>query len=166
MLWIPFIILIILFIPIRLKLTVLYEDRFINFYIFNWELKIKQKVGEKEANVKNAKKAEKLLKKFLPNDIRKVINNLSKNRFKPKLKLAVQINFGFEDAALTGITTGVFHNFSPVIYELSTKIFNITKYEYTLNPQFNNPMLNIRILSIISINLAKIIYMLYIIYFR
>lgn len=159
------IIIIFLIIPIKLKFTVLYQDRFINVYIFNKELKIKEKVSEEEANVKNAKRAERFIKKLLPQDIETVIDKLNKNRFKSKLKLKLEINFGFEDAALTGITSGIFHSFSPVMYVLSSKIFNITNYDYILNPQFNNPMLNIRILSIISTNLAKIIYMLFIIYF-
>lgn len=166
MLWIPIIILIIFIIPIKLKVNVLYQDRFVNIYIFKRELKIKRKVSEKEANVKNVKKTEKLIKKLLPKDINSVIHRLSKNKFKIKLNLKVEINYGFEDAALTGVTNGIFHAFSPVMYQLCSKIFNVTSYDYIINPQFNNPMLNFRISSIISLNLAKIIYMLYIIYFR
>lgn len=166
MLWIPIIIVIVLLIPIRLKITVLYEDKFINVYIFNRELKLQRKAAEKEANIKNAKRADRLLKKFLPKDISSVIANLSKNRFKPRLKLKLEINFGFDDAALTGVTSGILHSFSPVMYELCGKIFNITTYDYIITPQFNNPVLNFRISSIFSLNLAKIIYMVFIIYFR
>jgi hypothetical protein len=163
MLWALAVFIILLFIPIKIKTVVIYEDKKIHIYVFNYQIRIKEKVAEKKANIENAKRAERFIKRFLPRDIKTTVNNLKKNRYKARVKLKVEVTYGFEDAALTGMSSGIFHGFSPVMYSLAGMIFNVTGYEYIVNPQFNNPMLNFRISSIISINFAKIIYMLFII---
>lgn len=153
-----------LFFPIRLRLTIIYKDGLLHTYLFNKELNIKQKVSKKKADVETAKKVHFKLVNLLPHNLRKVIYKVSNSKIKLKAKLKFELDYGFEDAALTGIFFGIFNGLNSVIYKQFEYLLKIDKYEFNILPHFNEPMFNFRINCIISFNLAKIIYMLILIY--
>jgi hypothetical protein len=153
-----------LLLPIRVKLTLIYENNKINIYIFNKQINKKAKIAEEKVNSYNAKKLKFELKRFMPKNLKKAIFRLKKNKIKPRLKMSIVINYGFDDAAVTGISYGILHSFSYIFYNFVSVIFKIKNYNFEVNPYFNTPMLNLRITGIISSNLVQIIYMLIIIY--
>lgn len=157
-------IILLLLLPIRVKLTLIYENNKVNIYIFSKQINKKAKVAEEKVNTYNAKKLNFQLKRFMPKDLNKAIFRLKKNKIKPRLKMSFVINYGLDDAAITAISYGILHSFSYVFYNLTSIIFKIKKYNFEVNPYFNTSMLNLRITGIISLNLVQIIYMLIIIY--
>jgi Protein of unknown function (DUF2953). len=139
-------------VPIRLKFTIIFENNKFNLYLFNIKLN-KKKKKEKKVSKKNKPKAS-----FLKDPL-KILSNLYFNKFKPKLSIEASINYGFDDAAITGICYGILHSLSSYIFLLTNCITKIKKYEFNVNPHFNEETFNFRISSIISLNLAKLIYM-------
>lgn len=141
-----FTVIIILLLPFKVKVTFIYQDSKIHIYLFNKQIGMKEKLAEDKTSKRTYKK------------LRIFADKLTRNKFKPGLSLDWELNYGFEDAALTGISYGIFSTIFGVMYELIGMIFKIKAFKFSINPQFNNPTLNIRISSIISLNLAKIIY--------
>lgn len=158
------VVLLLLFFPFKIKLSLIYQDNKIHVYIFSKQFHVKEKIAEDVTNACNAKKFSDALDKLLPKSFRRTINILRRNRLKPGVHFNCELNYGFEDAALTGISYGVFSSLSAAVYELISEFCNVRKYNFVINPQFNNPMLNFRISSIISINLVKIIYIVIILF--
>jgi hypothetical protein len=158
------IILVVLFFPIKLKITCIYQDAKIHVYIFNKQFKLKEKVSERKTNKENVLRAERFIKKLLPKDIVTSVKILNRNKFKPKIDVYCSLSYGFDDAAFTGFSFGILQSLSSIIYTSVGMIFKVKSSRFNVNPQFNNSMLNFRISSIISINLVKIIYMVYILF--
>lgn len=155
---------VILFFPIHIKLTVIYKDGLLHVYFFSKELNIKKKTTEKKVNLETSKKVHFKLINFLPDKVRKMIYKVSSSKHKLKAKLNFELNYGFEDAAITGFLFGVFNGLSSFIYKQFEYLLKVVKYEFNVIPHFNEPMFNFRLNCIISFNLAKIIYMLLTIY--
>jgi hypothetical protein len=153
-----------LLLPIKVKLTLIYENNKINIYIFNKQINKKSKAAEEKVNINLSKAFKFKLKRFMPKDIKGSIIRLKKNKLKPGLKLSFVINYGFDDAAVTGVSYGILQSSSSLIYTLISFIFKVKNYNFEVTPHFNTSMLNFRITGIISANLVQIIYMLIIIY--
>ncbi|MDP4089131.1 MAG: DUF2953 domain-containing protein [Bacillota bacterium] len=156
--------LIILLVPIRIKLTVIYKDGKLHVYLFSKELNIKTKTAEQKVSVNTAKKVHFKLINFLPDKLRKIIYKASNNKHKLNAKLKFQLDYGFEDAALTGIFFGVLNGLSGFVYKQFQFLLKINRYEFNIVPHFNEVMFNFSANCIISFNLVKIIYMLISIY--
>ena len=86
------------------------------------------------------------------------------NKFKPKIKLNGDINYGIEDAALCALLYGLLCNISSFIYILLKIIFKIKTLDLNINPKFNTFTLSFGITSIFYFNIANIIYILYLIF--
>ncbi|MDT8716562.1 DUF2953 domain-containing protein [Clostridium sp. 19966] len=151
-------VLIVLIMPLKIKLKTIYENNELQIYVFDRKVNFKKKHNYTENNSKK-KKSELILKNGLSR-LRKLINI----KFKPRLDLSLEMHYGFEDAAFTGIFFGVAQNMNSFVYELLSSVFKIKNYKFDIIPNFNKPMLNFRINSIFSFNLVKIIYILIRIY--
>ncbi|WP_139904295.1 DUF2953 domain-containing protein [Clostridium thermarum] len=156
--------LVILFFPLSIKLSVLYKDGHFNIFIYNKQLKLKKKVEKHKATPATAQKAEFNLVNFLPEKLRKVIYKVSDEKRKLPAKIDFDLHYGFDDAAVTAIFYGILNGLNSLLYNQFSFLLDIKKYEYHIVPHYNDPMFNFRLNCIISFNLAKIIYMLFAIY--
>lgn len=177
------VLLFILLVPIPIKLTIHISKNYfyIKFYkilLFSPEegvinkfiKKLSIKNSSKHPNGPNSKKenhknqthnpySKKLKNKKI--SIIKLYRNLTTNKFKPKFKLRGDVNFELEDAAITAITYGISSNLIPLLYFSFSKIFKVKDFSLQINPHFTgNNLLNFTITSIISFNIAQIIYIL------
>lgn len=177
------VLLFLLLVPIPIKLTIhLSKDyfyiKFYNILLFSKEKgmlnklikKLSTKNSSKESNKKHNKKEKQESKRHNPltqnlNNKKfsfiTLYKNLNSNKFKPNFKLQGTVNFELEDAAVTAITYGVVSNFIPLIYFGFSKIFKVKNLSLQINPHFTGKnLLNFTITSIISFNIAQIIYIL------
>lgn len=161
--WIP-IVIIILFFPLSIRLTVIYKDGKLHVFIFNKQLNLKKKISKHKVNPKTAKNSEFKLINFLPSKIRKILYKISNGKHKLSARVSFDLNYGFDDAAVTAISYGLFHGANSILYNQFSFLLNIKEYNYNIIPHYNNSMFNFRLNCIISFNLAKIIYTIFVIY--
>lgn len=168
----------ILFIPIPLKLKLHYsKDRYyIKFYniniISNDDGMIKKFLEKKKEKEKNIKDSE--LKDYMDVDsneknlkplIKNLYINLKRNKFKPSIKFSSDIIYSLGDASKTAIFLGLFYNINPIFLYLFSILFKVKLLKNNLNPIFKDEILfEFTISSIITFNLAQIIYIFFIIY--
>lgn len=162
--WIAIIIIIILFFPLSIKLSVIYKDGKLHVYIFNKQLNYKKKITKHKANPNTAKNSEFKFINFLPSKMRKILYKISNRKHKLSARIKFDLNYGFEDAAATAISYGLFHGANSILYNQFSFLLNIKEYHYNIIRHYNDPMFNFSLNCIISFNLAKIIYMIFVIY--
>lgn len=172
----------ILFIPIPLKFKLHYsKDRYyVKFYniniISNDGGLLKKFLDEKDETIKNSKikhskpkddtnfdpKKKKLNLKTL---IKILYINLKKNRFKPSIKFFSDTSYSLGDSSRTAICLGLFYNINPILLFIFSILFKVKILKNNFKPIFKDEILfEFTISSIITFNLAKIIYILFIIY--
>ena len=177
----------ILFIPIPLKFKAHYsKDRYyIKFYNINLisndggilnkflnrkekttkkknKEKTKSKDIKKDTNINSKKKNFELNYKLL---IKNIYFRLSRNKFKPSIKFKSDTIYSLGDASRTTIFLGVFYNINPILLYIFSTIFKVKVLDNDFKPIFKDKILfEITISSIITFNLAQIIYMGIIIY--
>ena len=173
-----FFLLFLLFMPIPLKLSIKYLDDFyeIKFYkinllssdggvIYKFIKDDKVKKYDSSDNAKEESKEkyrEKLRYKKL--SIKLLFKNLSNNSYKPYLNISSNIDFSVNDAAVTAIVYGLLNSLNPIIFKLLSSFFKIKNFNNKFNPIFKDKyIINISIMCILTINIAKIIYMLFLI---
>lgn len=173
----------ILFIPIPLKFKLHYsKDRYyIKFYNINiisndngMIKKFLDKKKGKEKNIKEFKTKASKLKDYMDIDsnkknlkplIKTLYINLKKNKFKPSIKFSSDIIYSLGDASRTAICLGLFYNINPILIYLFSILFKVKLLKNNLNPIFKDEILfEFTISSIITFNLAQIIYIFFIIY--
>jgi len=158
-----FILLIIIcFIPIPIKIKFIYEDKVAKLFIYKFNINLKSfsKKTKSKSTSKNIKKKRKI--KF--QNIKVILKKINSSNFKPRLKLKVKMDYGFSDAAITGLFYGFLNIMWPVVQELFNIIFKIKKFEYDFNPDFNNTKVKFQANSIIFISLVNVMYMVFIIF--
>ncbi len=161
-----------LFMPIKITLYFSNKDYFIRLYRFNLLSKeggLLKKFITKSKTKKNYKKKSKKTntkkKPFLKISFKRLYGKLKNNVYKPKLNLCVNLNFSLADAATTAIFYGLLCNLNYIIYKILSIIFNLSGFNFNPNPEFKDSLLlEFTISSIISCNLAQIIYMLFLIF--
>lgn len=166
-LFIIFLIILLLFVPIPLKVHVLYKNnkliiRFYKFTIYpSKHIKDMSKTyfKAKEKN-KFTTDFKKIFDKYI---IQEIFHRLCKNKLKPRLKLDFNLDYGFEDAALTGLSYGLLNSIFAPLEHIIYLLFKVKKLQLNAMPDFNGNKLNLEIKSIISINIAQIINMSFII---
>ncbi len=173
----------ILFIPIPLKFKLHYsKDRYyIKFYNINiisndngMIKKFLDKKKGKEKNIKEFKTKASKLKDYMDIDsnkknlkplIKTLYINLKRNKFKPSIKFSSDIIYSLGDASRTAICLGLFYNINPILIYLFSILFKVKLLKNNLNPIFKDEILfEFTISSIITFNLAQIIYIFFIIY--
>lgn len=172
----------ILFIPIPLKFNLHYsKDRYyIKFYniniISNDDDILKKFLNKKDNIIKESKinysktkddieidyKGKNLnLKPFL----KTLYINLKRNKFKPSIRFSSNSSYSLGDASRTAICLGLFYNINPILLYIFSILFKVKLLKTDFNPIFKDELLfELTIRSIITFNLAQIIYILFIIY--
>lgn len=167
----------ILFIPIPIKLRIHYsKDRYyIKFYniniISNDNGILKKFLNKKNTKIKNkktryeikikSKKREFNLKLF----IKILYTNLKTNKFKPSIKFSSDTTYSLKDASKTAIYLGVFYNTNPILLYIFSILFKVKVFKNSFKPIFKDEiLLEFTISSIITFNLAQIIYIFNIFY--
>lgn len=153
------IIILILLIPIPIRFKIEYTDKKLCMYIYNIELTSKVKFNEKEDKIKNKGKLN-----FYFEDIKLLLHLLNKNKFKPTLRFKLNLQYGLNDAAYTAICYGLIYTLYPLIIKLLNCPFKIKKHSICIVPDFNKFILKLELSSIIFVNFAKVIYIMYLIY--
>ena len=170
----------ILFIPIPLKLTLHYsKDRYyVKFYniniLSNNDGILRKLLDKKEKTIKESK-----LNNWKPKDnthidsnkknlkhlIKTLYINLKTNKFKPSIKFSSNILYSLGDASKTAICLGLFYNINPILLYIFSILFKAKLLKNDFKPIFKDEILfEFTISSIITFNLAQIIYIFFIIY--
>lgn len=149
--YILLIILVILFIPFPVILEFFYNNHGIILKLYNEQIK------EIRLFNKTEKAKHDLERKhfYYPLDY---IKEIKKFHFKPSLKLKANIELGFDDAAKTAEMFGIMNYFIQLAFLFSKNFFKIRKIDYKITPNFQKSIFQIKIHSIIWINIAKTIY--------
>lgn len=176
------VLILILFIPIPLKFKLHYsKDRYyIKFYNINiisdddgilnkFLAKKDETLNElktKGSNIKDdiyfdSKKKNLNLKQL----IKTLYISLKRNKFKPSIKFSSDTSYSLGDAGRTAIFLGLFYNINPILIYIFSILFKVKLLKNNFNPIFKDKILfEFTISSIITFNLAQIIYIFFIIY--
>jgi hypothetical protein len=163
------IILLIIFLPIPIKITIFYEHNKLKVYIYkkslnlpflNNKFNVVEKVKVETEIINHTPRIKKITEKLYENYFKQnPYRGKIKNKLKPSIKVDFNLAFGFEDAAITGMSYGLFSTVPYTLRNLIEKRLKIKRYLVNIEPCFNNPTLKFRIISIFSLNLVQIIYM-------
>ncbi|WP_051542067.1 DUF2953 domain-containing protein [Clostridium lundense] len=98
-------------------------------------------------------------RKFTFKQLKYMWINLKNSILKPSIKINIQLTYGVDDAAVTGILYGLInHLYSYIQYSIYS-CFKVKEMNLNLQPEFNKKIIYIEMTSIIYINLVKTIYM-------
>ncbi|WP_160691515.1 DUF2953 domain-containing protein [Clostridium sp. C2-6-12] len=169
------VILLIIFIPIPIKFNIYYSG--VNYYIKLYGVTIiSQKKVKKKKNLLSKTKPKikkkiinfsKLFNKvnFKSLEYKPLISKLYHSKFKPILKVNLFVDYSLNDAAKTAIFYGVLCQTPPIIYIILSILFKINKYNFKVNPIFEDKFfLKIETSSIFFLSLANIIYIIIILF--
>ena len=175
LIFIFFIILLIFFIPIPIKINMHYSAT--NYYIklygftiisrnkFENKKKLIPKTKTIVDNVPNAFKRFYNSINFKALDYRSLISKLYNLKFKPSLKINLFFNYSLNDAARTAIFYGILCQIPPLIYLLLNISFNVHKFNMNINPIFEDKfLLKIETSSIFFLSIANAIYIIIILF--
>jgi hypothetical protein len=151
-------ILTIILFPIPLKITLKCSNKVLEIYIYN--KKLKPKLPSKKDLDCNPK--ENFIKSLNFNDMKLIIYKIRNLKLKPRLILNTKIEYGFDDAALVAILFGLIHTTYSFIYLFLINFVKVKNIDLKVIPHFEENDFNLEILSIIYMNLVKIIYMAFI----
>lgn len=172
-----FIIILLLFLPIPLKINMKYFDNkiflninFIKVFYKNFNDKTtKDNKTTKTKEKPTSKTKEKLKAQILVfvNDIKnrfslkklELINKKLKKLF-PIHSLFLKLEFGFEDPSITALSFGGISSLKILFFKLLSIFLNIRKFNFQVIPNLKNKKVNFEFSSIFFISIAKITYML------
>ncbi|WP_162920282.1 DUF2953 domain-containing protein [Clostridium fermenticellae] len=147
-----------LIVPIPLKLKILYKNKKFGIYLYNINIYNKlfknRKIKSSSPKRINIKHLSSLLSS---------LSSFKNSKLKPIIKLNINLTYGLDDAAYTAVLYGMLSSSYPLIKNLLSTIFKIKKVNINITPKMNDCILDFELNSIISINLAKIIYMRFLI---
>jgi len=162
----------VIFLPIPIKLNILYKDFIINLKLYNKSIinfdlrNTSAYINKKDESNKKHKKTS-FFQKYLKNkeiEIKELLLNLNSNKFKPLINIKTNINFGLSDSAICAIIYGFLWNLTAMIRIPLDLIFNIKNISLSINPKFNTNYLLFNINSIFYISLANIIYIIFLLF--
>ena len=107
-----------------------------------------------------------LIKKLnLKQLIKTLYVDLKRNKFKPSIKFSSDTIYSLGDASRTAICLGLFYNINPILLYIFSILFKAKLLKNDFKPIFKDEILfEFTISSIITFNLAQIIYIFFIIY--
>lgn len=155
------ILIILFFIPLPLKIKANYIDNKFNFYLYNMNLTDKVLYIRKKINRTIDKRDDEVPK--IKNTLKLALDIMSDIKYKPSLKIKLNAIYGLDNAAYTALLHGFITSFYPILIQLINIIFNVRESNIKVHPEFNKLVLILEINSIIFVNLAKVIYISYII---
>lgn len=156
------ILLLIFFIPIPIKFKVKYNKKELKFILYNKDITNKIQYMNKKAKLDIKYKEDQI--PIFSNTLKVSLNTLKSIRFKPNLKIRINLNYGLNDAAQTALAFGLLSTLISILLKISSYFINIKDKKVDIKPEFNKLILVLEINSIIFINLAKVIYISVIIY--
>jgi hypothetical protein len=133
----------------------------LNVYIYN--INITNRLHNTKKKVDHQIDAKPKVHTFT-NTLRVASDLITNLKFKPVLKLRFYLLYGLDNAAYTAILHGLITSAYPTLLQLLELFFNMKENDCKIEPEFNKFVLKLEIDSIISINLAKVIYILFVIY--
>lgn len=155
------ILIILLFIPIPLKVRVSYKDNNFNFYLYNMNLTGKIIHTQKEINRSIDRKEDQIPK--YKNTLKIALDSIRDIKYKPTIKIRLNIVYGLDNAAYTALLHGFVTSFYPILIQLINMLFHVKESDIKAHPEFNKFVLALEVNSIIFVNLAKVIYISFII---
>lgn len=143
----------ILFFPLPLKIYILFIEKELNIYIYKFN--IKKKSFKNKPIIQSISESTKTSKFKFSN-----IKSSSKKKKKIKVNFSISINYGLEDAFETAIVYGAISGSLSICLSYLSKYVIFKSLVVKVTPQYNAEKLDIKIKSIIYLNLVKIIYIL------
>ncbi|WP_366914688.1 DUF2953 domain-containing protein [Clostridium sp.] len=167
-----FILIFLLFLPIPVKLDLLYKEFIVNLKLYNktiinFDLRnISDYINIKNESKEKNKKLSFFKKYFQKKEIifKKLFLKLNSNKFKPFIKIKNTITFGISDAFICALIYGLLCNTVSIIQLFFNLLFNIKNISLSINPKFNTNYLLFNINSIFYISFANIIYMIFLLF--
>lgn len=145
---------ILLFIPIPIKFYMIYDENTLSLKLAHKMISL-DKSKLKDINKKFPKNKKYNKKKKYFKDIVKYFKNTPS---KPKLKIDIDLNYGFEDAYITAISYGALYSVYPFILGFISSYFTVKKERLHIEPHFNKNIFSFEIKSIFFMSIAKIMY--------
>ena len=102
--------------------------------------------------------------KFYYRTVNNIHHRLKKSLFKPYAFISLHLVYGFNDAALTGISYGIFHSISPTFYALINDYFHLKKYELSICPDYETSKFNFEVRGIFFLSLANTLYIMLLVF--
>jgi hypothetical protein len=148
---------VLLVIPIPIKIKIKYDDMKLDFYLYNINLNnMLRRIKRKTEHIVDAKPDR---VHTFNNTIKTYSTLVEKLKFKPTLKLKLDLVYGLDDAAYTALLHGIITSLYPILIQFLSLFFKVKENNIKAQPEFNKFILKLEIDSIIFINLAKVIYM-------
>ena len=135
--------------PIKIKFKLINKK----FYLFIYSFRIDISKNIKKYNAETIKKK----KTFRKTSIIELLHKFDKNPMKPYNYFSINMDYGFEDAAFTGLFYGMIYNTYPWIYKFLSIFLNVKKYNFSVKPHFNKSFFNLEINSIFLLNIVNVI---------
>jgi len=154
--------LIILLFPIPIKITLKYSNKVMEIYLYNKKLKLKKPSKINLNNDLESKLKETIFNSLLLSNIKLIIYKIKKLKFKPIVTLNTKLEYGFDDAAVVAILFGLIHSAYSFLYLLLMNFVKVKKTNFKVIPHFQKNDYNMEISSVIYINLAKTIYIAFV----
>ena len=142
---------VLVFIPIPLKISLEVENKKIHIKLFNKSINLDK---HKKTNFAKDIKSNKI-------NLFNFLNKYKSSNFKSNISIEAYIEHGSNDASLTAISYGILNSFFYILYSLLQNIFKIKHYNLKIVPNFNKNILHLKIKCIIYINMAQVINILF-----
>lgn len=170
-LWILAIVTLVLLFPIPIKITLIYANEIFTLKIYNKVIipsktkKTKAKNKYKRSDYVKTHNEEKISKlKF--KDLKGIIELFINSKFKFTLRTKFRVDYSIEDAAINAITYGFLYQITAFISTILNLFFKVKNFTPTINIKYNKNFFKFESTSIIFINIAKIIYMVIVIFYH
>ncbi|WP_142415469.1 DUF2953 domain-containing protein [Hathewaya massiliensis] len=147
----------ILFFPVPLKIYILFIEKELNIYVYNFN--IKNKSFKNKPIIESLSESIKS-SKFKLSNIAKAKSSSSKNKKKTKLNFNISVNYSLDDAFETAIFYGIIYGSLNILLTYLSKYVILKPLVIKVTPEYNTEKLDIKIKGIIYLNLVKIIYIL------
>ncbi|WP_346885095.1 DUF2953 domain-containing protein [Clostridium sp. UBA4395] len=170
-LWILAIVTLVLLFPIPIKITLIYANEIFTLKIYNKVIipskskKTKAKKKDKWSDYVKTPNEEEISKlKF--KDLKGIIELFIHSKFKFTIRTKFTVDYSIEDAAINAITYGFLYQITAFISTILNLFFKLKNFTPTINIKYNENFFKFESTSIIFINIAKIIYMVIVIFYH
>jgi hypothetical protein len=159
LIWVLAIVAFLLLLPIPIKITFSYIDNKAELYLYRFKINAKKIISKVEHKKKKKPSPPKKERNMGFKEILFILNKIDCIKFKPRLKICLNLDFGLSDAFYTSLVFGYIHAVLPYIHKLLSIPFSLTIDNSKITPNFSKFSVTIKLKSIIFINIAQIIYM-------
>lgn len=153
-------------IPIPIKINVSVHNSKIEVYLYRFNiypLKKQKKVKSKNKTKKTVGTKSKKFK-FNLHTFKSLIHSLDKNPIKPRFKIKLYMDYSLEDAAYTAQIYSTLWEIIMIVINILNVPLKVKIEKIALTPKFlNHYNINISLTGIIYINLAKLLFVLFLV---